>query len=388
MKLNWFRALNIAMANGGPGRPGKGALSPMGRLFVEALERLNEEWVQDGRAHAPFLHRPWSEAELVEEMAQLAEARGKTSQQRLSWARRGFKRGLTNAENHYLAQERDEAEERLRHLRSTQQIDQHTRRAFTKSLTARYQDLLTHLPELPESGVSHQQVEEIERAMKRRPGKPFPENLNKVLLGLMNREVVPSQFYDWVTAPTRKAEPVGVFQRDAIVGSTLMGVDVGPGRYILPPPVTAEEASKSRRLSEVYALEVTVHNLRVQLENLPPASLSDCRLTVARSVEGMLHEVRYRLALLRKELGETLFKEAGVASNPRSFEDWKKQRFLMPPGSMALGVSLKRTPDDNVYAAPTSLVGFPPARRKRRKQLSARGRAPRAYKRRIRRARS
>src|SRR5487761_297100 len=177
------------------GRPGKGTLAPRGQLFEKALDRLNREWIQDGRAHAPFLQRPWSETALIEEMAKSDEAPGGTAEQRLSWARRSFKMGLVNAESNYLAQKRDEAEKWLKHLRSTQQIDQHPRRAFTKSLTEVYQDLLTRLPRVPESGVSNQLVDEIKAAMKRRPGIPFPEELNKVLWNLMVGAIVPSRFY-------------------------------------------------------------------------------------------------------------------------------------------------------------------------------------------------
>jgi len=293
---------------------------------LDALQRLNEEWGKDGSAHAPYLHRPWSEREIVEEIAKASEAKGRTPEGRRGWAKSVFTRGVENAGNDYLRRLNTQALAQLKTLRTKGMIDPQTRRAFTKSHEEVNQEILRRLPELSGRANLSRDLLEQTRAQiiqARRTGR-VPETVQELLINLMFKGIIPSWFRDWATSRAPRPYSRNVFQPDLLNGTD---------RYVLPKPLTAERQS-APRLSEVYDLEIVVWRLKVQLEGLAPSELPQWRVAQARSVEAMLHELEEKLCSLKEELRGTFFKETGIANHPVTFDEWKKRRLAIPAGSI------------------------------------------------------
>jgi hypothetical protein len=294
---------------------------------LDALNQLNRAWISDGSAHAAFLQRPWSERQIVDQIAKAKEAKGRTPEQRRCWAQSVFSRGVENAGADYLRRLNAQSLTRLKALRTKGIIDPRTRKAFTKSQEEVNREVLRRLPDLSRRTTlfSRDLLADARMAIgKARKTGDLPEPVRLVLFGLMSSGLIHSRFYNWATSPASKPPFRNVFQPDLLNGTD---------RYVLPKPLTAEWQS-APRLSEVYDLEFAVWRLKDQLENLAPSEVPQWRVAQARSAEATLHELEERLRLLKDELRGALFKETGIANHPLTFDDWKKRRLAIPAGSV------------------------------------------------------
>jgi len=251
----------------------------------------------------------------------------------------------------YFLRLNEQFERNLGQLRAKGIIDARTRRAFTTSQQEANQRLLDNLDRFKEIGASLQQLDQIRRARKRRPGEPYPERLTSLLWGWVIKGRISPEFFNWVVAPISKPpSPGAVFQPDVFSNSDC---------YVRPSSLTPEEVRSAPRVSHVYSAEFEVRNLRNQLENLADRRALNWRTAQARSVEAVLHKLEEELVLLRNELTETLFTEVGIVDRLVNHEEWRNQRFTMPGSSVA-----------------TLNVSFPPLRDDDKEQMATKSRAP------------